>query len=56
MPLAEGYDHTQTSYTDLAQKIVASGADAVAMITFVEGAQIVLDLEGRGLGRPDLRR
>ncbi|MEA3501182.1 MAG: ABC transporter substrate-binding protein [Actinomycetota bacterium] len=46
--LREGYDFTQTSYTDLANKIVASGADAVAMIVFAEGGQIVLDLESAG--------
>ncbi len=46
--MAEGYDFEQTSYTDLAQSIVASGADALAMIVFAEGGQIVLDLEGAG--------
>ena len=46
--MREGYDFEQTSYTDLAQSIVASGADALAMIVFAEGGQIVLDLEGAG--------
>jgi branched-chain amino acid transport system substrate-binding protein len=46
--MREGYDHTQTSYADLASKIVASGADALAMIVFAEGGQIVLDLESAG--------
>jgi branched-chain amino acid transport system substrate-binding protein len=46
--MREGYDFTQTSYTDLAQSIVASGADALAMIVFEEGGQITLDLEGAG--------
>ncbi len=40
-----GFDHTQTSFADLAQQIVNSGAEAVAMITFAEGGQILLDLE-----------
>lgn len=46
--LQQGFDHTQTSFTDLAQSIVASGAEAVAMITFAEGGQILLDLESAG--------
>jgi len=46
--MREGYDFNQTSYTDLANKIAASGADAVAMIVFAEGGQIVLDLESAG--------
>jgi len=48
LALSEGYDPTQPSFTDLAQKIVSSGAEAVAMITYAEGAQIVLDLESAG--------
>ncbi len=46
--LREGYDFSQTSYTELANTIVASGADALAMIVFAEGGQIVQDLEGAG--------
>jgi branched-chain amino acid transport system substrate-binding protein len=46
--MSEGFDPTQTSFTDLAQEIVSSGAEAVAMITYAEGAQIVLDLESAG--------
>jgi branched-chain amino acid transport system substrate-binding protein len=46
--LRTGYDPEATSFTELAQSIVASGADALAMIVFAEGAQIVLDLEGAG--------
>jgi branched-chain amino acid transport system substrate-binding protein len=48
LAMAEGFDATQTSFSDLAQSIVASGAEAVAMITYAEGAQIVLDLESAG--------
>ncbi len=46
--MAEGYDPTQTSFSDLAQDIVASGAEAMAMITYAEGGQIRLDLESAG--------
>lgn len=46
--MAEGFDPTQPSFTDLAQEIVSSGAEAMAMITYAEGAQIVLDLESAG--------
>ena len=46
--MAEGYDPTQTSFSDLAQDIVASGAEAVAMITYAEGGQIRLDLASAG--------
>lgn len=48
LALSEGFDPTQTSFSDLAQDIVASGAEAVAMITYAEGAQIVLDLKSAG--------
>jgi len=48
VPLRQAFDHTQASFADLAQAIVASGADAVAMITFAEGGQILLDLESAG--------
>jgi branched-chain amino acid transport system substrate-binding protein len=48
LALSEGYDPTQTSFTELAQKIVSSGAEALAMITYAEGAQIRLDLESAG--------
>jgi branched-chain amino acid transport system substrate-binding protein len=46
--MQEGYDQNLSSFSDLAQSIVASGAEAVAMITYAEGAQIRLDLESAG--------
>ncbi|HUG74742.1 MAG TPA: ABC transporter substrate-binding protein [Acidimicrobiia bacterium] len=46
--IEEGYDQDLDSFTDLAQSIVASGAEAVAMITFAEGAQLRLDLQSAG--------
>ena len=46
--MAEGYDPTLSSFSDLAQDIVASGAEAMAMITYAEGGQIRLDLESAG--------
>jgi len=48
VPLAQGFDPTQTSFTDLAQAIVNSGAEAMAMITYAEGGQILLDLGSAG--------
>lgn len=48
VPLREGYDHTAASFTDLAASVVDSGAPAVVMITFDEGAQILQDLRGAG--------
>jgi ABC-type branched-subunit amino acid transport system substrate-binding protein len=48
LALSEGFDPTQTSFTDVAQDIVSSGAEAVAMITYAEGAQLRLDLESAG--------
>ncbi len=48
VPLAEGYDQNAASFADLASSIVDSGATAVAMITFDEGAQILQDLSGAG--------
>ncbi len=50
VPVREGYDHTQSSLADIAGKIAASGAEAVAIITFEEGGQLLLDLEGAGYG------
>jgi branched-chain amino acid transport system substrate-binding protein len=44
----EGYDPEAGSYTDVAQDIVASGADALALISFAEGGQIVQDLAAAG--------
>ena len=44
----EGYDQDLDSFTDLAQSIVASGAEALAMITFAEGEQLRLDLQSAG--------
>jgi len=46
--LEQGFDHTQESFTDLSQAIVGSGAEALAMIVFAEGGQLVLDLESAG--------
>jgi branched-chain amino acid transport system substrate-binding protein len=46
--LEEAYDPAQTSFTDLAQAVVDSGAEAMVMITYGEGAQILLDLESAG--------
>jgi branched-chain amino acid transport system substrate-binding protein len=48
LAMSEGFDPKQTSFTDLAQDIVASGAEAMAMITYAEGGQILLDLESAG--------
>lgn len=48
VPLAEAYDFNAASFTDLASSIVDSGATALAMITFDEGAQILQDLQGAG--------
>jgi len=48
VPLREGYDFAAASFADLAATIAGSGADAVAMITFDEGAQILQDLVGAG--------
>jgi branched-chain amino acid transport system substrate-binding protein len=48
VPLSEEYDFNAASFADLAAKVVASGADALAMITFDEGASILEALEGAG--------
>lgn len=48
VPVREGYDHTQSSLADIAGTIAASGAEAVAIITFEEGGQMLLDFEGAG--------
>ncbi len=48
VPVREGYDHTQSSLADIAGTIAASGAEAAAIITFEEGGQLLLDLEGAG--------
>ena len=48
VPLREGYDFNAASFSDLAAAIVDSAPDAVAMITFDEGAQILQDLRGAG--------
>lgn len=42
------YDPAQTSFADVAAKVVDTGAEALAMITFEEGGQILLDLESAG--------
>jgi branched-chain amino acid transport system substrate-binding protein len=46
--LQQAYDKDLTSFTDLAQAIVASRAEALAMITFQEGGQLFLDLQSAG--------
>jgi len=46
--LQQGFDATLSSFSDLAQSIVASEAEAVAMITYAEGAQLRLDLASAG--------
>lgn len=43
----QGYDPQQSSFADLIDEIAASGAEALAMITFEEGGQLVLDAQGR---------
>lgn len=48
VPLREGYDFNAASFADLAASVVDSGAEALVMITFDEGAQILQDLEGAG--------
>lgn len=45
--LAEGYDPAATSFADLMDDVAGSGAEALAMITFEEGGQMVLDMQGR---------
>lgn len=44
--MGSGYDFAQTSFADVAAEVAASGAEALAMITFDEGGQLLLDLEG----------
>ena len=39
VPLRQGYDFTQASFADVAAEVVASGAEAMVMITFEEGGQ-----------------
>ena len=46
--LAQAYDAAAGSFATEAQAIVASGAEALAMITFEEGGQLLLDLESAG--------
>jgi ABC-type branched-subunit amino acid transport system substrate-binding protein len=46
--LAEGYDFQAGSFATEAQAVVASGAEALVMITFDEGGQLLLDLESAG--------
>jgi branched-chain amino acid transport system substrate-binding protein len=45
--LAVGYDPDAPSFADLMDDVAASGAEALAMITFAEGGQMVLDMQGR---------
>ena len=42
-----GYAPDATSFTDVADEIAASGAEALVMITFSEGGQLLLDLQGK---------
>jgi len=46
--LAEGYDFAAGSFAAEAQAVVASGAEALVIITFDEGGQLLLDLESSG--------
>jgi ABC-type branched-subunit amino acid transport system substrate-binding protein len=46
--LRTAYDFAQTSFADVAAEVAASGAEALVMITFDEGGQLLLDLEGSG--------
>ncbi|HZJ48946.1 MAG TPA: ABC transporter substrate-binding protein, partial [Acidimicrobiia bacterium] len=46
--LAQAYDPKAGSFATEAQAVVASGADALVMITFEEGGQLLLDLNGAG--------
>jgi ABC-type branched-subunit amino acid transport system substrate-binding protein len=46
--MQEAYDKDLTSFTELAQDIAASGAEALAMVTFQEGGQLFLDLQSAG--------
>ena len=46
--LEDEYDKDATSFTQLADEIVGSGAEALAMITFQEGGQLFLDLQSAG--------
>ena len=48
--LAEGYDFAAGSFATEAQTVVASGAEALVIITFDEGGQLLLDLESAGFG------
>ncbi|MEA2023779.1 MAG: ABC transporter substrate-binding protein [Actinomycetota bacterium] len=45
---ATAYDPKAGSFATEAQAVVASGADALVMITFEEGGQLLLDLESAG--------
>jgi branched-chain amino acid transport system substrate-binding protein len=47
VPLQEGYDTAATSFSDLMEAIGNTDATALAMITFAEGGQMVLDMQGR---------
>jgi branched-chain amino acid transport system substrate-binding protein len=42
-----GYDPNATSFTDVADQVAASGAEALIMITFSEGGQLLQDLQGK---------
>ena len=44
------YPPDSVSFTDVADEVAASGADALVMITFSEGGQLILDLQGKYAG------
>lgn len=46
VPLRQGYDPQVTSFSDLMGEVANSGAQALAAITFEEGGQMVLDMQG----------
>jgi branched-chain amino acid transport system substrate-binding protein len=46
VPLRQGYDPQVTSFSDQISEVAGSGAQALAAITFEEGGQMVLDMQG----------
>jgi branched-chain amino acid transport system substrate-binding protein len=47
VPAFIGYDPLATSFTDVADEVAASGAEALVIISYSEGGQIILDLQGK---------
>jgi len=41
------YDPNATSFTDVADDVAASGAESLVIISYSEGGQIILDLQGK---------